>query len=339
MKSRNKNMPRIAVTMGDANGVGPEIIAEALWHLRDSEIANWILVGEGSVFRAAADLLELPMDFQSVAPDALQEYSSDAWSVIPTGHALEPHPGKMEKDSAKAAHAALQIATKLCLDGAAAGMVTAPISKEAFHSIGITFPGQTELLAHGAKVDKTVMCFIAGSLRVALATTHLAIKDVSPALSVEHLSHTLNVLHDFLTTGLRIPDPLIGVCALNPHAGEGGILGTEENDIILPVIRRMQVRGIRIAGPLAADVIFQHAESYEAILAMYHDQGMIPVKRIARMRAVNVTLGLPFVRTSPDHGTAFDIAWTGKVDPTSMIEAMTLAVDLITKHGRPSIRK
>ena len=130
---------------------------------------------------------------------------------------------------------------------------------------------------------------------------------------------------------MKLSDPLIGVCALNPHAGEGGILGTEEIEIIEPAVQQAQSRGIRISGPIPADVIFQNTESYDAILAMYHDQGIIPMKRIAGMRAVNVTLGLPFVRTSPYHGTAFDIAWSGKADPTSMMEAAKLAAELINK--------
>lgn len=331
--SRKHRLP-IAITMGDPNGVGPEITVKALWHLRDSETADWILVGEENIIGAAAEFLNLPLKFRTVTSDAIATLPPGIWPIISTGHKIEHHPGRMEDAAAKAAHQALEIATGLCMEGKAYGIVTAPISKEAFHRIGVRFPGQTELLAKGAKVDKTVMCFIAGSLRVALATTHLALKDVPGALSIESLGRILNILHDFLTNVLRIPDPLIGVCALNPHGGEGGILGTEEKEIIQPAVHRMLVRGARIAGPVPADVIFQRAESYDAILALYHDQGMIPLKRIAGMRAVNVTLGLPFVRTSPDHGTAFDISWTGKVDPTSMIAAMTLAADLVEKSRK-----
>jgi 4-hydroxythreonine-4-phosphate dehydrogenase len=331
MKATKKHRPRLAITMGDANGVGPEISVKSLWLLRDSEIADWILIGEENIFKAAADLQKLPLKFQSVDAGEVGNIPTGTWPVISTGHKLQRHPGRIETTSAEAAHQALEIATTLCMDGKADGIVTAPISKEAFHRIGVTYPGQTELLADGANVDKTVMCFIAGSLRIALATTHLPIKAVPGALSVESLGRTLNILHEFLTQVLKIADPVIGVCALNPHAGEGGILGTEEKEIIQPAVHRMLVRGVKISGPVPADVIFQRAESYDAILALYHDQGMIPLKRIAGMRAVNVTLGLPFVRTSPDHGTAFDIAWTGKVDPTSMVSAMTLAAELVTK--------
>jgi 4-hydroxythreonine-4-phosphate dehydrogenase len=330
------NKPNIALTMGDPNGVGPEITVKALWHLKDSEIANWILVGEENIFRTAAKLLKLPLIFKTITPDAIEDQSPDIWAVISAGSMKKPHPGLMEKESAQSAYAALQTASELCISKKVGGMVTAPISKEAFHQIGITFPGQTEILAKSGSVDKTVMCFIAGSLRVALATTHIPLNDVSNALTSEGLSRTIWILHDFLTDVLKLSDPLIGVCALNPHGGEGGIFGKEEEQIILPSIRRILSRGIRISGPVPADVIFQHAESYDAILALYHDQGMIPVKRIAGMRAVNVTLGLPFIRTSPDHGTAFDIAWSGRVDPTSMMEAMTLAAELVNKSQNQS---
>jgi 4-hydroxythreonine-4-phosphate dehydrogenase len=331
METHNTNKPRIALTMGDPNGVGPEITVKALWHLKDSEIADWILVGDEDIFNAASKLLGLPLKFESVSSDTLECGTQDIWRVVSTGHKLKPHPGVMEKESAQAAYQAMETAASLCTSKKTSGMVTAPISKEAFHQIGIKFPGQTEILAKSAQVDKTVMCFIAGQLRVALATTHLPLKDVPGALSIEGLSRTIGILHDFLSDVLKLSDPLIGVCALNPHGGEGGIFGIEEESIILPAIRRILSRGIRISGPVPADVIFQRAETYDAILALYHDQGMIPVKRIAGMRAVNVTLGLPFIRTSPDHGTAFDIAWSGKVDPTSMMEAMTLAAELVIK--------
>ncbi|KPL07128.1 hypothetical protein AMJ86_05715 [bacterium SM23_57] len=336
MKLPTEKKLKIALTMGDPNGVGPEVTVSALNNLQDMAIADWILIGEVNIFREAAKLRELPLKFQAATIENLENIPSNTFPVISTGKDIEPKPGQIKKESAEAAHAALEIAISLCNDGITEGLVTAPISKEAFHNISVTFPGQTELLAKGANVDKTVMCFIAGSLRVALATTHLAIKDVPGALSIESLNRTLNIVHEFLTNILELSDPLIGVCALNPHGGEGGILGSEEKEIIMPAIQRMLVRGIRISGPSPADVLFQKAESYDAILAMYHDQGMIPIKRIAGLKAANVTLGLPFIRTSPDHGTAFDIAWSGNADPTSMIEAMTLAAQLINKSQSKS---
>lgn len=331
MKSPSTNRPPIAITMGDPNGVGPEITAKALWHLRNSQPADWILIGDIDIFNAAARLANLPLNFQLATTDTLVQLTPDIIPVIPTNQKIKHQPGKIAEEAATSAHAALQIAIDLCMKKQVQGIVTAPISKEAFHKIGVTFPGQTELLAKGTNVNKTVMCFIAGSLRVALATTHLAIKDVPAALSIKSIECTLNVIHEFLTNIAELSDPIIGVCALNPHGGEGGILGSEESEIILPAIQRMLVRGIRVSGPIPADVLFQKAESYDAILAMYHDQGMIPIKRIAGLKAVNVTLGLPFIRTSPDHGTAFDIAWSGNADPSSMIEAMTLAAQLINK--------
>ncbi len=316
--------------MGDPNGVGPEVIVSTLNNLQDIETAHWILIGEEKIFREAAKLWDIPLTFQTTTIENLDNIPLSTFPVISTGKDIEPHPGKMEKESAEAAHAALEIAISLCNDGITEGIVTAPISKEAFHNIGIEFPGQTELLANGANVDKTVMSFIAGSLRIALATTHLPIKDVPKTLTIDGISGTLNIIQDFLKGVLKLPDPLIGVCALNPHGGEGGILGTEENEIIQPAVQQAQSRGIRIAGPIPADVIFQNTKSYDAILAMYHDQGIIPMKCIAGMRAVNVTLGLPFVRTSPYHGTALDIAWSGKADPTSMMEAVKLAAELVS---------
>lgn len=316
--------------MGDPNGVGPEVIVSTLNNLQDSAIADWILIGQEKIFREAAKLLDLPISFQTTTIANWDNIPIGTFPVISTGKDIESHLGKMEKESAEAAHTALEIAISLCNNGITEGIVTAPISKEAFHSIGIEFPGQTELLAEGANVDKTVMSFIAGPLRIALATTHLPLKDVPQALTIEAIDSTLNIINDFLTRVLKLSDPLIGVCALNPHSGEGGILGAEEIEIIQPAVQQAQSHGIRISEPIPADVIFQNTESYDAILAMYHDQGIIPMKCIAGIKAVNVTLGLPFVRTSPYHGTAFDIAWSGKADPTSMMEAAKLAAELIS---------
>lgn len=317
--------------MGDPNGIGPEITVIAMNNLQDTGIADWVLIGGVNIFQEAATLRNLSLNFQTTAIENLENIPPDTFPVIPTGKDIGINPGRIEKESAETAYAALEIAIALCNDGTVDGIVTAPISKEAFHNIGVKFPGQTELLAKGANVRKTVMSFIAGSLRIALATTHLPLKDVPQALTMDGISDTLNIIHSFLTNTLKLTNPLIGVCALNPHAGEGGILGMEEIEIIQPAIRNAQSQGIRISGPIPADVIFQNAESYDTILAMYHDQGIIPLKRIAGLRAVNVTMGLPFVRTSPYHGTAFDIAWSGKADPTSMIEAAKLAADLAKK--------
>jgi 4-hydroxythreonine-4-phosphate dehydrogenase len=224
----------------------------------------------------------------------------------------------------------LERAIRGCLAGEFDAMVTAPVQKSVINDAGIAFTGHTEYLAEQAKVPHVVMLLVGGGLRVALATTHLALSEVPRAINKQNLLKTLSVLDQDLKRRFRIPKPRILVAGLNPHSGESGHFGTEDRDIIAPAIAEAKAAGIEASGPLPADTLFvpERLKGADCVLAMYHDQGLPVLKYASFGRGVNVTLGLPFVRTSVDHGTALDIAGTGRADPGSLNEAVKLAIEL-----------
>ncbi len=237
--------------------------------------------------------------------------------------------GTPDPANAKSLLAALEYAADGCQRGLFAALVTGPLQKSVINDAGIAFSGHTEFLAQLLSAPRPVMLLVAGPLRVALASTHLALRDVPDYLTRSRLRGVLEVLHHDLEAKFQIDRPRILVCGLNPHAGEQGHLGREEIDVIIPVIEELQARGLDVRGPLPADTAFTpNAGPADAILAMYHDQGLPVLKYAGFGRAVNVTLGLPIVRTSVDHGTALDIAGTGNADPGSMLAAVELAATL-----------
>ncbi|MBD3367099.1 MAG: 4-hydroxythreonine-4-phosphate dehydrogenase PdxA [Candidatus Eisenbacteria bacterium] len=310
---------RILVTMGDPAGVGPEV---ALACLADPEVGDPLdvtLVGERAVFDECASSLSLPRPGTVIEPG-------------PFG--LHYEPGRATLRGARAALDAVETAARLCLAGDADAMVTGPVSKAAITEAGVAFSGHTEFLAELTGADVPLMLFVAGPMRVALATTHIALADVPGAVTREGLVARLRVLSRGLSGLLGIEGPRLAVVALNPHAGEGGRFGDEEERVILPAIEAARSEGIAASGPHPADTIFcglgdascsLPGAAYDAALAMYHDQGVVPVKLAGFGRAVNVTLGLPIIRTSVDHGTAFDIAGRGKAEAGSMKAAVRLA--------------
>ena len=239
-------------------------------------------------------------------------------------------PGKLDPENSRYVLEILERATRGCLAGEFDAMVTAPVQKSVINDGGIAFSGHTEYLAERAGARHVVMMLVGGGLRVALATTHLALADVPKAIKTQDLLRTLQVLHADLTKRFRIARPRILVAGLNPHSGESGHFGTEDRDIIAPAIAEARGAGIEASGPLPADTLFvpERLKHADAVLAMYHDQGLPVLKYASFGRGVNVTLGLPFVRTSVDHGTALDIAGTGRADPGSLIEAVKLAIEL-----------
>ena len=252
-------------------------------------------------------------------------------------------PGRLSADAGAAAGAAIRTSIRLVLAGEARALVTAPVSKHALHLAGINAPGQTELLQRLTRSPHVAMMLVSGSLRVGLVTIHTPLRKVPRELTDALLRERITVIHRALRTDWGIASPRLAVLALNPHAGEGGDLGNEEQRVIIPVIAALREEGLRLEGPFPADAFFARYEpgSYDAVVAMYHDQGLIPVKMSARGKAVNVSVGLPLVRTSPDHGTAFDIAGRSIADPASMIEAIRTAVSLsfhrpaATLEGKP----
>jgi 4-hydroxythreonine-4-phosphate dehydrogenase len=247
---------------------------------------------------------------------------------VPLARAAQP--GKLDPANSRYVLALLDRAVQGCLAGEYAAMVTAPVQKSVINDAGIPFIGHTEYLAGKSGAAHVVMMLVGGGLRVALATTHLRLSDVPAAITLENLGKTLRVLDTDLRVRFRIVKPRILVAGLNPHGGESGHLGTEDAEIIAPAIARARAAGIAASGPIPADTLFvperlQHAD---AVLAMYHDQGLPVLKYASFGRGVNVTLGLPFVRTSVDHGTALDVAGSGRADPGSLIEAVKLAIEL-----------
>ncbi len=250
-----------------------------------------------------------------------------ALNLLPVELAVPVKPGTPEKAAAPYVLATLRKAAALCLTRQAAGLVTGPIHKGIINDAGIRFSGHTEFLAAEAGIDRVVMMLIAGELRVALTTTHLPLKDVATAITRDRLRKTLKILHADLDKRFGLNDPTILVLGLNPHAGEDGHLGREEKDIIEPIMKELRNQGMTLKGPAPADTAFlpEAMEGVDAVLAMYHDQGLPVLKYAGFGKAVNVTLGLPFIRTSVDHGTAMNIAGTGKADPGSLEAAIELA--------------
>jgi len=322
----------LAITMGDPAGIGPEVALKALSIPAVRNAVAPILVGDPAVWSETSRRLKLPFAF--VEGD---RPSGAAIALIPTAAVAERFraPGKPRTKAAaaacgNAAHAAIVEAVALVKQGRAAGIVTAPISKAHLVAAGHDYPGHTELLAHLSGDVPVRMMMVGGALRVVLVTIHMALRDVPRKLTVDAVAETIAITVEALKDRFRIRRPRLAVTGLNPHAGEDGLFGDEDMRVIAPAVKRARRRGIDAVGPLAADGVFPYAErgDYDAVVAMYHDQGLAPFKLLHFADGVNCTLGLPFVRTSPDHGTAFDIAGSGKADARSMAAAMLLASTL-----------
>ncbi|MCE2391607.1 MAG: 4-hydroxythreonine-4-phosphate dehydrogenase PdxA [Proteobacteria bacterium] len=300
--------PRIGVTVGDPAGIGPELVG-ALLAEGDSGVD---LAVYGDV-EAVAERVPIPGGI------ATRAFRSAAVA-----------PGSPDPRAAAGIVESIRCAARDCLQGRLDALVTAPIAKRVLAEGGFAYPGHTELLAETAGSDRAVMLLVGDGLRVGLATVHCALREVPARLAETDLDVVLSVMHDDLERRFAVTRPRIAVCGLNPHAGEGGRFGDEEERLIAPAVERARERGIRASGPFAADSLFFRAASgeFDAVLGMYHDQALGPLKTHAFGKAVNVTLGLPFVRTSVDHGTAFDIAGTGRADAGSMREALRLACEL-----------
>ncbi len=286
--------PRVGVTVGDPAGIGPEIARKAAADSRVSSICDIVLYGPSS-------------------DDERGRFQ----------------PGRVSPDAGRAAYDAIVAATSDARAGRIDAIATAPINKEAFAAAGLPWRGHTDLLAHLTRSPRVAMMFHAETLRVVLATVHIPIAEVPRALTRDVIEGTVDLAARELPR-FGITHPRLGVAGLNPHAGEHGVIGSEDDDVIAPAVAALSARGVNVAGPFPADTIFVRAMrgEFDAVVACYHDQGLIPIKLVAFGQAVNVTLGLPIVRTSVDHGTAFDIAGKGVADPSSLIEAIRLAVRL-----------
>lgn len=340
--------PVIAISMGDFNGIGPEVILKAFNQL-DLERSVPVVVGSVDVLKYYLPLTENSPhirrieSFDRVAANAGSNCDTDEDNTLQiynsTDSEIEPEPGRISESAGSAAMKAVEECISFCSGNHAAAMVTAPISKESIQLAGYKFPGHTEFLAHKTDTFDFQMILVSKSLRVALATIHEPIRRIAPLITPGLISQQLILLSESLKNDFDIAEPAIAVLSLNPHAGDGGVIGDEEITVIRPVVDEAAEKGIRTDGPFAADSFFgnQTYLNYDGILAMYHDQGLIPFKTLSFGSGVNFTAGLPVIRTSPDHGTGFDIAGKNKASESSFVAAYELAVDMVynkmTKGG------
>lgn len=321
----------LALTIGEPAGIGPDIAIAAWLRRREDGLPPFYLIGDADFMRDRAKLLGADVPFAQVAADQAAAAFADALPVIPTGHRIMARAGHPDATSAPAAIAAIRHAVADVDAGRAAAVVTNPIAKSVLYRAGFTHPGHTEFLAELAQrngaTPMPVMMLWSPDLAVVPVTIHLALRDAIAALSSELIIATCRIVASDLKRHFGLANPRIAVSGLNPHAGEDGSLGTEDQTIIAPAIEVLRRDGLNIRGPLPADTMFHAAarRSYDCAVCMYHDQALIPIKTLAFDDGVNVTLGLPFIRTSPDHGTAFDIAGTGRANPSSLIAALRLA--------------
>jgi 4-hydroxythreonine-4-phosphate dehydrogenase len=327
--------PAIAITVGDFNGIGPEVALRAIRHPSVIRACTPVLVGPLRIFEAAAKHNKLPLRFEK---SNLSRFRSSPVSVVDVGDGLwsDVTFGTPTKSSGRSAGVAIERAADLCVQRKVSAMVTAPVSKEALALAGYNFPGQTEMVALLSRSQRVAMMLIGPDMRIGLATVHTPLRDVATSLSAEKITEKADILHAALKRDFGIRTPRIAVLALNPHAGEHGILGGEESDLIAPALSALAAKGVKAEGPFPADAFFgTHAyRGYDAVLAMYHDQGLIPLKLKGFAAGVNFSAGLPIVRTSPDHGTAYDIAGKRKADPASMIAAIQLALRIVRQRQR-----
>ena len=318
-------VPRLVLTPGDPAGVGPDLAIMACQRDWPFEL---VIAGDRANLRNRAHKIGLPLNLRDYDPAAEPVPSSGGDAVIcPQKLNVPARAGDLDPSNATAVLAALNRACDGCLSGEFAAMVTGPLNKAAINEAGVVFAGHTEYLAQRCGVDQPVMLLVAGELRVALVTTHLALRDVPDAVTAARLTGVLKQLVPGLATRFGIAQPRVLVLGLNPHAGESGHLGREEIEIIGPALQQLRDQGMQVEGPLPADTAFTppFLERADAVLAMYHDQGLTVLKHVGFGRAVNVTLGLPIIRTSVDHGTALELAGTGEADPGSLIAALELA--------------
>lgn len=318
--------PTVAITIGDPFGIGPEIILKTLASKKLDRLANFLIVGDKSILVAISKLFKI--DFMLRRNDLMFDLNLISKDKIRFGH-----PSRF---SGSASLAYIDCALKLIKEKKLDCLVTAPVSKEAINKSGVKFSGHTEYLAKKFGTKRFAMMLVGGPLRVTLVTRHISITSVPKAVTKKEILKCIDLSYKALKRYFRISHPKIGVASLNPHTGEGGSIGTEEETIIKPAVYEAKARFKNVVGPISSEALFYEAYrgNLDCVIAMYHDQGLTPLKMVARDKSVNVTLGLPFVRTSPGHGTAFDIAGKGIANADSMTEAINLAIQMVRKGER-----
>lgn len=321
--------PIIGITMGDPAGIGPEICAKALTSSEVRETANCVVIGDRRFMRQGLKIAGIDgIDINSIKKVSAARFEVGSINVLDLSNA-DPSKikiGQVSKAAGKAAVEYLEKAIQLAKNEEIDAITTAPINKEAIRKAGYRFQGHTEILATRTKTKDYAMMFVSDKLWVMLVTTHVPLREVSKHLNKKKILKTIKLAHETLSK-VRGRKPKIGVAGLNPHAGEAGIFGNEEKKIIKPAVDEAQKQGINVKGPISPDAIFYLANSgmFDIVVAMYHDQGLIPLKLLSFNRSVNVTVGLPIIRTSVDHGTGFDIVGKGWANPQSLIEAIKVA--------------
>ena len=328
-----RDSPVIAITSGEPAGVGPELCFHLLDPAAQSFPARLVVLADRQMLAERARILNLPVQLREWAPDMPR--SPGTLDIVHIPCPVASHPGRLDPANSAYVLRLLERALDGCVSGEFAAMVTAPVHKAVINDAGIPFTGHTEFLAEKTHTPHVVMMLAGGGMRVALATTHLPLRDVPSALTQASLEQTLRIIHAEMGRKYAIPEPRILVAGLNPHAGEGGYLGAEEIEVISPVLDRLRAEGMNLLGPLPADTMFTPPmlARGDCVLAMFHDQGLTALKYASFGNGINVTLGLPIIRTSVDHGTAIELAGTGLADPGSLLVAVEQAIEMAQRAG------
>ncbi|MCC4259797.1 4-hydroxythreonine-4-phosphate dehydrogenase PdxA [Halopseudomonas aestusnigri] len=320
---------RLAITAGEPAGIGPDLCLMLAQHPSPCER---VIIADPQLLRDRAQQLGLPVELLPFDPDALPvAQAAGQLHVLPVTLGTACTPGQLDAGNSAYVLETLRLAGEGALSGLFDAIVTAPVHKGIINEAGVPFSGHTEFFAEQTATDQVVMMLACPGLRVALATTHLPLRQVADAITGPLIERVVRILHSDLVNKFGLSDPRILVCGLNPHAGEDGHLGREELDIIIPALERLRSEGIQLIGPLPADTLFtpKHLDHADAVLAMYHDQGLPVLKHKGFGNAVNITLGMPIIRTSVDHGTALDLAGTGQANPGSLQVAIDTAIQMI----------
>ncbi len=327
MATESRKLPTIAITAGEPAGIGPDLCVLLAEQIPQAHI---VFLADRNLISGRAAMLGRRITLADFDAEKIRRKRSPSVSLLHHPIAEQTMPGRLNAANSRYVLATLNSAVRGALSGDFDAIVTAPVHKGIINDAGVPFSGHTEFLAEKTNAERVVMMLVGGGLRVALATTHLPLKDVAQAITAASLERTLTILHDDLRSKFGIASPRILVAGLNPHAGESGHLGREEIEVIEPVLQKLRTQGMRLEGPLPADTLFtpKYLDRADAVLAMYHDQGLPVLKMKSFGHGVNVTLGLPIIRTSVDHGTALDLAGTGQIDVGSMLAAIDLAIDL-----------
>ncbi|SNX59934.1 4-hydroxythreonine-4-phosphate dehydrogenase [Nitrosomonas ureae] len=319
-------IPALALTAGEPAGIGPDLCVQVAQQTLSCKL---VVIADGDVLLQRAKQLELPLNLIEVSAISPVQHTAGSLHILHTPGAEPVIPGKLNPANARYVLATLDRAVEACRSGQFNGMVTAPVHKGVINDAGFSFTGHTEYLSE-LMHSPVVMMLVGGNMRVALATTHLPLKDVAKAITADGIESKLRILQRDLITRFMLDKPRIAVAGLNPHAGESGHLGREEIDIIIPALNKLRAEGMKLAGPIPADTLFSPAQlkQYDCIFTMYHDQGLPVLKHASFGGGVNITLGLPIIRTSVDHGTALELAATGKANAGSLLTAIDMAAQL-----------